>query len=127
MPTIVAVPSNAPGGLDAGLSDHFGHCDAFTIVAIEDNRVSDVKVLPNEGHEHGGCLAPVQLLAANGAKVLIAGGMGQRPLAGFRNAGIMVLQWGDARTVGQAVEAMARGQLAHFGADHTCGGGGHRH
>jgi predicted Fe-Mo cluster-binding NifX family protein len=126
MPTIVAIPSNAPGGLEAGLSDHFGHCDAFTLVSVDGNNVDEVTVLPNEGHEQGGCLAPVQFLAAHGAQILIAGGMGQRPLAGFQDAGIMVLHRGEAGTVGQAVDAMTKGQLAYFGQNRTCGGG-HSH
>lgn len=128
MPTLVAIPSNNPGGLDAPLSDHFGHCDVFTLVAVDGGTVGEVRVLPNEGHEQGGCQGPVNYLAANGANVLIAGGMGQRPLAGFMDAGIIVLHKGQARTVGEAVEAMAHGQLPYFGPQSTCGGGsGHCH
>lgn len=128
MPTLVAVPSNQPGGLEAGLSDHFGHCEVFTLVAVEGGQVGGVRVIPNEAHEQGGCLGPVQYLATNGAQVLIAGGMGQRPLAGFHDAGIMVLHRGNARTVSEAIAALNSGQLPYFGMDNTCGGGeGHCH
>ncbi len=123
MPTLVAIPSENPGGLDATMSDHFGHCDVFTLVSVDGNHVDNVRIIPNEGHEHGACLGPVNYLAANGATILIAGGMGQRPLAGFLDAGIIVLHRGTARTVGEAVEAMAQGQLPYFGPDSTCGGG----
>lgn len=31
----IAIPSNSPGGLEADRSDHFGHCDVFTIVDLD--------------------------------------------------------------------------------------------
>ena len=124
MKTIVAIPSSNPGGLDAGLGAHFGHCDLYTLVAVEDSQVKDVKVIPNVPHQQGGCMAPVQYLAAQGARALIAGGMGLRPLMGFQQVGIDVYYGGAARSVGEAVNAFVAGQLPQFGQEHTCGGGG---
>ena len=124
MSTIVAVPSEHPGGLNARMSAHFGRCEAFTLVTVEGNQITDVQILANNGHSEGGCLEPVRFLAEKGARVLIAGGMGMRPLSGFLEAGIMVLQNGTARTVGNAVSDMARGQLQSFSLKGTCGGGG---
>ncbi len=31
----IGIPSDRPGGLDAGVSAHFGHCDLFTAVEIK--------------------------------------------------------------------------------------------
>ena len=39
---IVAVPSNAPGGLDAEMSGHFGHCDVFTLITLDQGRVGSL-------------------------------------------------------------------------------------
>ena len=103
---LIAVPSNNPGGMDAELAGHFGHCDMFTLVNIEEGKVSEVKILPSIPHEQGGCMAPVQYLAQNGVKTLIAGGMGFRPLMGFNQVGIDVYFGGDAQTVGQAVTGL---------------------
>jgi hypothetical protein len=83
MSHIIAIPSENPGGLDANLGAHFGHCDLYTLVSVENGKVAEVKVIPNVPHQQGGCLAPVQHLAQNGVKQLIAGGMGLRPLMGF--------------------------------------------
>jgi predicted Fe-Mo cluster-binding NifX family protein len=128
MTTIVAVPSAHPGGLEAAVSDHFGHCDVFTLVAVDGGRIEGVRIVPNLAHEQGGCLGPVHYLAEQGARVLIAGGMGMRPLAGFTEAGIMVMHHGGNRSVSDAMVAFAQGQLMRFGDDHTCGGGqGHCH
>ncbi|HBD07962.1 MAG TPA: dinitrogenase iron-molybdenum cofactor biosynthesis protein, partial [Syntrophobacteraceae bacterium] len=77
---IVAIPSSHPGGLEAALGAHFGHCDLYTLVSIADGKVQEVRTLPNVPHQQGGCMAPVNHLAENGVQVLIAGGMGMRPL-----------------------------------------------
>jgi predicted Fe-Mo cluster-binding NifX family protein len=124
MSHIIAVPSENPGGLDANLGAHFGHCDLYTLVSVENGKVAEVKVIPNVPHQQGGCLAPVQHLAQNGVKQLIAGGMGLRPLMGFNQVGIDVFYGGGAQKVGDAVNAMLAGALSQFKQEHTCGGGG---
>ena len=124
MSTIVAIPSSNPGGLDAMLGAHFGHCDLYTLVTIEDKAIQSVNVIPNVPHAQGGCMAPVQYLADNGTQALIAGGMGFRPLMGFNQVGISVYFGGDAKNVGEAVNAFIEDKLPQFSQEHTCGGGG---
>lgn len=121
---LIAIPSENPGGLAAGLGAHFGHCDLYTLVAVQEGAIRDVQVVPNVPHQQGGCMAPVQYLAGKGVQQLIAGGMGLRPLMGFNQVGIQVLHGGDARTVGEAVQAAIEGRLAQFQQMHTCHGGG---
>lgn len=127
MSTIIAVPSEQPGGLDAGLGAHFGHCEIYTLVKIDGNEVTDVQVIPNVPHQQGGCMAPVNHLAQNGVQKLIAGGMGMRPLMGFHQVGIDVYHGGSSTTVGEAVSAMIAGKLPQFGQQHTCGSGDAHH
>ena len=124
MKKVIAIPSENPGGLDAGLGAHFGHCDLYTLVTLDGDKVAEVRLLPNMPHQQGGCMAPVQHLAVNGVNQLIAGGMGLRPLMGFNQVGIEVYYGGSVRTVREAVEAMLAGQLPQFKQEHTCGGGG---
>lgn len=126
MNTVVAVPSAMPGGLQASIGAHFGHCDLYTLVSIADGKINQIDVIPNVPHQQGGCTAPVQYLAAKGAHALIAGGMGLRPLMGFQQVGIRVFYGGNAATVGNAVEAFVHGRLPQFDQQHTCGGGAHR-
>ncbi|OIP93605.1 MAG: dinitrogenase iron-molybdenum cofactor biosynthesis protein [Syntrophobacteraceae bacterium CG2_30_61_12] len=121
--TVVAIPSSLPGGLEAALGAHFGHCDLYTLVEVVDGQVKNVKTLPNVPHQQGGCMAPVNHLAQNGVNILIAGGMGMRPLMGFNQVGINVLYGAGARTVGEAVNAFLSGTLQQFTSEFTCGGG----
>lgn len=124
---LIAIPCESPGGLDAVVSEHFGHCAAFTLVAVEDGRIGEVSVLENAGHDQGGCMAPVHLLKGEGVEVLVAGGMGMRPLAGFQSVGIAVHFKEDARSVRDAVTLFLSGGCRAFGESETCssGCGGH--
>jgi predicted Fe-Mo cluster-binding NifX family protein len=72
------------------MSDHFGHCDLFTIVTMQGNEVLAVSTVNNVPHGAGGCLAPIGLLAEKGVDSIVVSGMGKRPLAGFQDAGINV-------------------------------------
>lgn len=119
---IVAIPSALPGGLESDLGEHFGHCEIYTLVEIDNGKVVAVGTLPNVPHEHGGCMAPVRHLAGKGVKALIAGGMGKRPLMGFKELGIDVYHGGDAEKVAQAVEALIAGKLQRFPTEFVCGG-----
>ena len=123
----IALPSTNPGGLDSELGQHFGHCDLYTIINVENGRISSVETLPNVPHVQGGCMAPVNHLAGNGVDTLIAGGMGMRPLMGFNQVGIDVFFGGDARKVEDAVHAFMNGTLVKFTAEYTCGGSQAQH
>ncbi|MBS1164502.1 MAG: Dinitrogenase iron-molybdenum cofactor biosynthesis protein [Proteobacteria bacterium] len=116
--TLLAVPSDAPGGFDADISGHFGHCDAFSLFRIENGSVAEAAILPAEPHDN--CLAPVRQLAERGVTAIVAYGMGARPLSGFLASGIQPFYAGDHRKVGDVVEAFLSQDLAAFSADHTC-------
>ncbi|MDR3375766.1 MAG: NifB/NifX family molybdenum-iron cluster-binding protein [Ancalomicrobiaceae bacterium] len=122
MNTLIAIPSQAPGGLGAQLSMHFGHCDVFTLVTLEDGNVVGLSLLEAPDHAQGGCLAPVQLLGSRGVTALAAGGMGPRPLQGFLEAGIQPYFAGDCTDVADVVAAFAAGRLPAFVLDRACGG-----
>jgi FKBP-type peptidyl-prolyl cis-trans isomerase 2/predicted Fe-Mo cluster-binding NifX family protein len=127
---LIAIPSDAPGGLEATVSEHFGHCEAFTLVGVDDGTIGEVTVLENAAHEQGGCMAPVMFLKQQNVDTLVAGGMGQRPLAGFQQVGIAVHFKEDAKSVREAVELFLSGKCRAFGEAQTCGGGdcaGHHH
>ena len=120
----VAIPSDAPGGLDAPMARHFGHCDCFTIVDLEQGEIRGVYVVDNAPHSQGGCMVPVTMLARERVNVLIAGGMGMRPLLGFLKSGIDVLQDTMSQTVKDAIRAYLNNTLSRFSQDDACKGGG---
>ncbi len=126
----VAIPSNAPGGLDAKRSEHFGHCDLFTVVDLDGgNGVTGIEMVENVGHEAGGCLVPVKILQDAKVDAIVVAGMGMRPMMGFSQAGITVY-FADLNRipeVGSAVENLQAGRLPVMRGDQACQGSGNCH
>ena len=120
----VAIPSEGNGGMDGKRAGHFGHCDVFTCVDIEDGQIKQVSILPNEEHVQGGCMVPVNLLAGNGVNALVVGGIGMRPLMGFQQVGIDVYYDGERMDIRPVVEDFVAGALTKITNDQVCGGGG---
>ena len=119
----IAIPSTAPGGLEGQRSGHFGHCDVFTFGDVEEGEIKQVTTLPNQSHVQGGCLVPVNFLAQNGVKALIVGGIGMRPLMGFRQVGIDVYHDATRPEIRPVVEELIAGKLPLIENDQVCGGG----
>lgn len=116
----LAVPSQNPGGIDAAISAHFGHCPAFTLLEVTPQGIIEQGILPNTEHAAGGCLGPVGMLKSAGVQAMVAGGMGARPLAGFQQAGIEVYFSEGAPTVREAAQLVATGQARLFGPAQVC-------
>jgi len=70
------------------LTAHFGHCQEFAIVEVEDNEIKNKETLVPPPHEPG--VLP-RWLHDLGTDVIIAGGMGARALDLFAQNGIKVL------------------------------------
>ena len=120
----IAVPSNGNGGLDATRSGHFGHCDVFTFIDVENGAIKKVSTLQNQEHVQGGCMVPVNLLASHNVKALVVGGIGMRPLMGFKQAGIEVYHDSQRVEIRPVVEDLIAGKLPEITDDQVCGGGG---
>jgi predicted Fe-Mo cluster-binding NifX family protein len=116
----IAVPSMLPGGLKSQSSGHFGHCDVFTLVDIENGSIEDTKVIANAPHVQGGCMTPVNLLGEHGVQAILVGGIGMRPLIGFKQVGIDVYA-GATGTVEFAVNEFINGNLQLAGEKDVCG------
>ncbi len=80
---IVAIPTSKDQ-----LCDHFGHCEKFAILEIENNSIrEEIYVIPPP-HEPG--LLP-EWLASKGITHVIAGGMGCHELALFNERKVQVI------------------------------------
>ena len=120
----IAVPSKGQGGLDGERAGHFGHCDVFTCIDAENGEIKNVSTIANKEHVQGGCMVPVNLLAEHKVNALIVGGIGMRPLMGFRQVGIDVYHDSERVDIRPVVEDMLAGKLPLISDDQVCGGGG---
>lgn len=121
----IAIPSAEAGGLDGQRSGHFGHCDTFTLVDVKEGAIEKISTIANQAHVQGGCMVPVNLLADNQVNAIIVGGIGMRPLMGFRQAGIDVYHDDQRPAIRPVVEDLIVGKLAMIADNQVCGGDGH--
>ncbi|MEA3280201.1 MAG: NifB/NifX family molybdenum-iron cluster-binding protein [Thermodesulfobacteriota bacterium] len=70
------------------LTAHFGHCQDFAIIEVENNQIKNKEILIPPAHEPG--VLP-RWLHEQGANVIIAGGMGQRAVDLFTQNNISVV------------------------------------
>jgi predicted Fe-Mo cluster-binding NifX family protein len=120
----IAIPSNGEGGLEGTRAGHFGHCDVFTFIDVENGEIKNVSTLQNAEHAQGGCMVPVNLLASHNVKALIVGGIGMRPLMGFKQVGIDVYHDDQRIEIKPVAEDLIAGKLLRIRDDQVCGGGG---
>ena len=89
------------------VSQHFGHCDGFTIYDVEGKEIKGDAFIANPGHRPG--FLP-NYLYEQGISVIIAGGMGAGAVAIFNEKGIDIVT-GAAGNVKDAVNAYLAGTL----------------
>jgi len=118
----LAVPSMAPGGIDAERSGHFGRCDFFTILNFDDDKkYTGCDIVENPPHVEGGCLAPVNLLAGHEVDAIVVMGIGMRPLMGFKSVGIQVLV-SEGGVVSEVRDHFVKGEVGAIQENQVCGG-----
>lgn len=84
---IIAMPTR-----DGNIDDHFGHCDHYTLMTVDDNK-QIVKTEPMDSPIGCGCksgIAPV--LAEKGVRIMLAGNIGQGAMNVLAQAGIQVIR-----------------------------------
>jgi len=124
----IAIPSEAPGGLDSERSGHFGHCPMFTLVELDGNKIGQVSIVHNQVHEAGGCMQVVGLLKKQGVEALVVHGMGRGPFMGMQKEGISVYFADQSyNNVAMAVDGFLQQKLPQFQAAQLCTSNGNCH
>ena len=95
---------------DGRLAMHFGHCEQFAMVDVDEaTRQPAAKRLLNPPPHEPGVLP--RWLHEQGATMIIAGGMGQRAQQMFAQNGVQVLVGAPTRTPEEIVAAYLDGTL----------------
>jgi len=104
---------------DSGIvSAPFGRVPEFTFITIENNEVVEKKVFQNPGHTVGSI---PKFVNDQGAKCMIAGGMGPRAVNFFNQYGIEVIM-GVSGKIDDVVREILDGTLE--GGESLCAPGG---
>lgn len=107
---------------DGRLCGHFGHCEYFTFVDVEPEN-KEILSIENKVPEDGISCQSASWIASQGANVILAGGMGGRPMAIFAQNGVKVVAGCPELEVKEIVEQYMNGTLAT--GENSCGGEHH--
>ena len=93
------------------VSPHFGHCEHFTLIDVDEQaqKILKKELVPSPGHQPG--LLP-QWLAEQGVSIVIAGGMGSRAQGLFQQNRIGVILGAIESDPEKAVLSHLNGMLA---------------
>jgi len=93
------------------VTEHFGHCESFSIFDAENNQIVKSESIPNPGHKPG--FLP-NFLNDMGVNVIISGGMGGGAVEIFNEKGIEVIT-GAKGNAKAAAELYLKGMLKSTG------------
>ena len=123
----IAIPTK-----DGKLCSHFGHCDEFTFAEVN-NETKEIVELTTGAPEGGVSCQCAGWLAEQGAEIVLAGGIGGRPIMALNEKGIKVVAGCPELEINNIVEKYLNNTLAtgenSCGSDpnHSCHGHGHEH
>jgi len=93
-----------------GLSAHFGHCEHFALIDVNEERKEIIRkeLIPSPGHQPG---LLHEWLAEQGVSVVIANGMGSRAQSLFQQSHIQVIIGAMENDPEKAVLSYIKGML----------------
>jgi predicted Fe-Mo cluster-binding NifX family protein len=116
----IAIPSISDIGLESDVCAHFGSCEYFTIVDLQDKDVAGIMVIsnmsPNGVHN---CAAPSIILKSQNVDTVLVSGIGGRPLMSLAESKIKVFA-GAVGKISDAVQDYKNGLLQELSTTGTC-------
>lgn len=111
------------------LCGHFGHCEYFTFVEVNPE-TKEILNIEKKVPEEGISCQSANWLATQGANVVLAGGMGVRPMAIFAQNGVKIVAGCPELDIEEVVtkflnDTLVTGENACGGEHHHCHG--HQH
>lgn len=122
----IAIPTE-----NGKLCSHFGHCESFTFADV-DMQTKEIKNIENKIPDEGISCQSASWISEQGANVILAGGMGARPLGIFAQNGVKVIAGCPELPVEEVVKEYMNSTLTtgenSCGGEHShCHGHGHHH
>lgn len=122
----IAIPTE-----NGKLCSHFGHCESFTFADV-DMQTKEIKNIENKIPEEGISCQSASWISEQGVNVILAGGMGARPLGIFAQNGVKVIAGCPELPVEDVIKEYMNSTLTtgenSCGGEHShCHGHGHHH
>ena len=115
--TKIAIPCVGRANLQARVSHHFGCCDSYVIVTVEEAEIKSVESIRNGKHSR--CTESVRALLQCAVSLTLGGTMGVGSWEATRKLGIEV-RCGITGTIAEAVDSFLKGETLPMGEDTLC-------
>lgn len=106
------------------LCGHFGHCESFSFVEINPE-TKEIISIEERIPEDGISCQSASWISAQGANMVLAGGMGGKPVGLLSQNGVEVVLGCPELPIKEVVEKYMNNSLVT--GENTCGGGDHHH
>jgi predicted Fe-Mo cluster-binding NifX family protein len=107
-------------GLESDLCAHYGPCEYFTIVDVDNKDIAGIKSISNLSPEsEHNCAAPSIILKSHNVDAVLVSGIGGRPLMSLVEKKIKVFA-GAVGKVSNAVQDYNNGLLQELSTNGTC-------
>jgi len=118
--TKIAIPSMNDTGLESDVCAHFGSCEYFTIVDVQNKAIAEIRAISNmsPNGEHN-CTAPSIILKSQNVETVLVSGIGGRPLLSLAEKNIKVFA-GAKGKVSDAIQDYNNGSLYQLSTNGTC-------
>ena len=113
------------------LCSHFGHCESFTFAEVNPE-TKEILNIETRVPEEGISCQSANWISEQGANIILAGGMGARPLEIFSRNGVQVISGCPELPIKELItsyldSSLVRGENASGGEHSHCGGHHHGH
>jgi len=118
--TKIAIPSMSDSGLESDVCAHYGSCEYFTVVDVQDKVIADIKAINNlspDGQHN--CAAPSIILKSHNVDIVLVSGIGGMPLISLVEKKIKVFA-GAMGKVSDAIQDYNSGLLKELSTNGTC-------
>ncbi len=110
--------------LEGKLCAHFGHCETFGFVEVNPDTKEILKIETKTPQEGVSCKS-ADWIAKQGVSVVLAGGMGARPMEAFKMNNVKVISGCEELPIEQIVKEYLNSTLKT--GENQCQGEGHDH
>ena len=98
---IIAIPSHGDGGLNEFVHPKFGRCDSFTFITLDNNEITEVKVIENSAADesHGSGTLAAKIIKKYNADKLAVSKLGPNASMALDSLKIEVIQAPERKTL----------------------------
>lgn len=115
----IVFPTNQDMGYLSKRGAHFGKAKFYTVITLKEEKISDVEVFKNPGHE-GACSGAITNIMNLKPDALIVSGIGANPAKGFYEQGLDVYFDKQSEKVEDSINMFVQGKLDKLGNQGTC-------